>query len=63
MKNITEMRNSLADNYEQMKSKKMELKEGRELSNAAGKIINTLKVELEYNAQLGLKKEIKFLQD
>ena len=33
-----------------------------ELSNCAGKIIQSLKVELEYNSLLGLKKEIKYLK-
>lgn len=62
MQNITELRKSLLDNYEQMKSKKMDLKEGKELSNCAGKILNSLKVELEYQSLIGIKKEIDFLK-
>lgn len=62
MQNIEELRVSLLDNYEQMKDKKMELKMGKELANTAGKIINSLKVELEYNSMMGIKKKIKFLQ-
>lgn len=62
MKNITELRASLADNYEKMKAGEMEIKVGSELSNAAGKILNSLKVELEYNQVLGLKKQIEFLE-
>jgi len=62
MQNITDLRNSLSDNYEKMKDGKMEIKKGKELSNCAGKIINSLKVELEYNSLLGLKKEIEYLK-
>lgn len=62
MKNITELRNSLADNYTRMKSGKMGLNVGKELANTAGKIINSLRVELEYNGVMDIKKEIPFLQ-
>jgi len=62
MQNITELRKSLADNYEKMKSGDMEIKQGKELSNCAGKIIQSLKVELEYQTLLGTAKEIKYLK-
>tara|TARA_R110000851_G_C12895650_1_gene547602 strand:+ start:530 stop:718 length:189 start_codon:yes stop_codon:yes gene_type:complete len=62
MQNITELRKSLADNYQQMKDGKMEIKEGKELSNCAGKIIQSLKVELEYQVLLGTTKEIEYLK-
>lgn len=62
MQNITELRDSLADNYRKMKAKEMSLKVGNELANTAGKIINSLKVELEYNKLFGLKDKIKFLE-
>jgi hypothetical protein len=61
MQDITELRKSLADNYEKMKAGKMELKEGKELSNCAGKIIQSLKVELEYQTLIGTKKVIDYL--
>lgn len=61
MKNIKELRDSLADNYEKMKADEMELKLGKELANTAGKLINTIKVELEYNQMVGVKKKIPFL--
>ena len=62
MKNITDLRESLIDNYNQMKSKEMAIKEGKELANTAGKILNSLKIELEYNSMMDYKKPIKFLQ-
>lgn len=60
--NINELRVSLSDNYSNMKLKKMPLSMGKELANTAGKIINSLKVELEYNQMIGDKKKIKFLE-
>jgi len=62
MQNITELRKSLADNYQKMKEGKMEIKQGKELSNCAGKIIQSLKVELEYQTLLGTTKEIEYLK-
>ena len=62
MENITDLRNSLSDNYEKMKNKEMELNMGKELANTAGKILNSLRVELEYNSQMGIKEEIQFLK-
>ena len=61
MQNIKELRESLADNYEKMKANEMELKMGKELANTAGKVINTLKVELEYNKMVNNKAKIPFL--
>ena len=62
MQNITELRTSLADNYTKMKAGKMTLGVGKELANTAGKIINSLKVELEYNSLLDIKNTIPFLE-
>jgi len=62
MENITDLRTSLADNYKKMKAGKMGLNVGKELANTAGKIINSLKVELEYNSMMDIKGEIEFLK-
>jgi hypothetical protein len=62
MQNITDLRDSLLDNYEKIKSKEMELKDGKELANTAGKILNSLKIELEYNTLVGNKNKIDFLE-
>jgi len=45
-----------------MKEGGMDLATGKELSNAAGKIINSLKVELEYNQLMDIKERIDFLE-
>lgn len=62
MKNITELRASLSDNYTKIKSKKMGLDRGKELANTAGKILTSCKIELEYNSMLVNKKKIDFLE-
>lgn len=62
MQNITDLRKSLAENYEQMKAKEMDIKLGKELANTAGKIINSIKVEMEYNQMFDKKKKIDFLE-
>ena len=62
MQNITELRTSLSDNYTKMKAGKMALNVGKELANTAGKIINSLKVELEYNSMMDIKEVIEFLK-
>lgn len=62
MDNITELRKSLCENYEKIKSGEMDLKMGKELTNAAGKIIASVKVELEYSQYTGAKNKISFLE-
>jgi len=63
MQNITELRTSLADNYTKIKAGKMDIKVAKELANTAGKIINSLKVELEYSQMVGIKPDIEFLKN
>ena len=61
MQNIKELRDSLSENYDMMKNKEMDLKVGKELANTAGKIISSLKIELEYYSMMGIKKDIDYL--
>lgn len=62
MRNVRELRESLADNYDQMRDKKMDCNLGKELANTAGKILHSVKIELEYNTYMGTKKRIEFLE-
>lgn len=62
MQNIKELRESLTENYEAMKKSQMSIKLGKELANTAGKILNSVKVELEYNRMTDTKPEIDFLK-
>ena len=61
MENIEELRKSLLQNYEDMKAKKMNLATGKQLANTAGKIISSVKIELEYSKMKGEKPNIDFL--
>jgi len=63
MQNITELRKALTRNYAEMENGSMDLKLGSELCNVAGKIINSLKVELEYNSLMKNNKKIEFLEN
>jgi len=48
MKSMTDLRNELAAVFEGLKNGTLEPKQAVEMNNAAGKIINTVKVQLEY---------------
>jgi len=63
MKNITDLRNQLAEVFNDLRNGDIEPKTVSELNNCAGKMINSLKVELEYNAMLNKTKTIKFLEE
>ena len=62
MKNVTDLRLSLLQNYQDAQSGTLEKGMAKELANTAGKIISSLKVELEYNEYMGIKKPIAFLE-
>lgn len=54
-KNIEELRNGLLDAYEWVKSDPRRAGQVKEMTNAAGKVIGSLKLELEYAT---LRKEL-----
>ena len=62
MKNITEMRAQLSTLFVQIKDGAIDTKVAAEMNNTAGKIINSLKVELEYAAQRKEEPNIEFLK-
>jgi hypothetical protein len=51
MKNLTELRTKLSPMFEELRTGATDVKVASEMNNTAGKIINTLKVQIEY-AQL-----------
>jgi len=63
MKNIRDLRNSLLSNYDAIENNEMSLKKAKEMSNCAGKVIQSLKVEVEYRKLKGTKDRIDFLED
>ena len=62
MKNIKEVREQLTEVFKDLRDGSLEPKVASELNNSAGKIINTLKVELEYFSLRKEKPKIKFLE-
>ena len=60
-KNITELRNELLESFAQVKRDPRRLAQAGELANTAGKIISTIKLDLEYSFAKGEEPEIPFL--
>jgi len=60
-KNITELRNDLLDSFEQVKKDPRRLAQAGELANTAGKIIASVKIQLEYSLLLNQEPVIPFL--
>jgi len=63
MKNITQLRAELSRVFSELRAGTLEAKDAAEMNNTAGKIINSIKVEIEYYAIRKEKPEIAFLDD
>ena len=59
MNNVVELRKELSNIFASLKSGSLDVKSAKEMNNSAGKIIGTVKVELEYAA---LRKEIPSIE-
>ncbi len=59
--NVVDMRNELLSVFGELREGKIELPIAQELNNTAGKVLNTIKVELAKSALCGEKPQIKFL--
>ena len=62
IENVVQLRNDLIQIYQGVKTKKIGLKEAKELTNTAGKILSSAKLELEYKSYTGQKDKIEFLE-
>lgn len=60
-KNIDELRNGLLDAYEWVKADPRRANQVKEMVNAAGKVIGSLKLELEYSMLRKESPNIPFL--
>lgn len=60
--NIVDLTNDLATMYESLRNKTMEHKEAKEINNTAGKIISTVKVQIDYAGLCGVTPDIDFLK-
>jgi hypothetical protein len=63
MKNITDVRAELSKVFVGLKNGSINPSVASELNNSAGKIINSVKIELEYYALRKEKPEIEFLKN
>ena len=61
IENIEQLRDQLLDAYDWVKTDPRRTNQVKEMANAAGKVIASLKVELEYAALRGNKPLIQFL--
>lgn len=62
MENVKQLRDDLLATYEKLRDGEIGLNEAKQLSNVAGKILSSAKVQLEYNKHTSSKAQIKFLQ-
>lgn len=60
--NLTELRKDLLTVYNDLRNGTIPINEAKEVSNLAGKIIGTLKVELVYNLHRGRLPKMDFLE-
>jgi len=58
--NVNDLRNNLSDVFEALRKGDIAHKEAKEISNLAGKMINSAKVQLDYH---GLRKDEDFKID
>ena len=61
MKNVIDLRNELISIFDQLKAKEISHADAKELNNCAGKIINSVKDELEYAGLCKVTPNIAFL--
>jgi len=59
--NVTELRDQLLDAYDKLSRDPRAVNQVGELANTAGKILGTLKMEMEYAQLRGEKPEIPFM--
>lgn len=60
--NIRELTESLTQNFDDLQNGTLHEKRAKEISNMAGKIINSCKVQLEYNSYMKYRSKIPFLE-
>jgi len=62
MKTIKELRDELGDVFDGLREGTLDVKKAVEMNNAAGKMINTVKVQLEYYHLRQEKPQIDFMK-
>lgn len=59
--NVKQLRDSMIESFEQLKNGELKVKEAKEITNLAGKIILSAKVQMDYNKMLNLTRQVDFL--
>ena len=62
IKNNDDLRSDVINVYEELRQGKMTLREAKELTNTAGKIMSSAKIQLEYNIFMKAPRKIEFLE-
>ena len=60
-KNITELRNELLESFDRVKKDPKRLAQAGELANTAGKIIASVKMQMEYSMMRNEEPDIPFI--
>ena len=61
METINELREELCKVFKNLESGELDVKKATEMNNSAGKIINTVKIQLDYAALRKETPKIKFM--
>lgn len=61
MHNVTDLRNEMINVFAELRAGTLEHKRAKEMSNAAGKIIGTVSIQLKYAQQRNETPDIAFL--
>lgn len=62
MSTIKNLRDDLMNVFSQLRSGEVDVKVAAEMNNTAGKVINTIRAELEYATLRGESPDIEFMQ-
>ena len=62
MDNIKQLRDDLLQSFQELRARRLDPKEAKEITNMAGKIIMSSKVELDYNKYMDNNRVIDFLE-
>ena len=62
MQNIVELRDELVKVYEQLRNGELGTDEVKQAANVAGKIMASIKVQIEYNKMVQSKRRIEFVE-
>lgn len=62
IKNMVQLRDSLLETYNQLKNGEIGTKEAKETSNLSGKIVSTVKAQMEYYVMTKADGKIEFME-